>query len=311
MKKLLSVLLALLMLLSIAPFAFAEEENTLPPELCAAFYLSGYEENASTCHFVLILNEAFVAATPALSVKVMHKIYGDGADETTDSFDGSAVTVVPGTFLQNGKEVQRLQLIVPKTFGESEYTTCLAVAAGSFADAAGNTNADITLREVNRGGIGDQISYYSKVMQEELSLDCGLGVGAGDKITMTCVAEFPFEVRLDEQTIARVRGYEEATLTFSTQEEGVHTIRVFYEGLPLSTYAFTVYSQKEIYRRQRASAFSAVEDTGLLALTPLAAPLLALILPPLGVAAMAGPVVTLMSVLEAVASVFRVFNLLR
>ncbi len=311
MKKLLSVLLALLMLLSIAPFAFAEEEEAFPQELSAAFYLDYNGETFSTRHFVLILNEIFVTATPALRVTVTHKGYEDDDEETTDTLDGSAVMVVPGTFLKGEKEITRLQLIVPKTFDESEYTTALTVAAGSFADAAGNTNDTITLHSIYRGGIGDQITYFSKVMQEDLALDCGLGVGAGDKITMTCSAEFPFEVRLDGQTLAHVRGNEETTLTFSTQDEGEHRIQTFYEGMPISVYEFTVYSQKEIYNRQRASAFYMLEDYGFLVLLPLAAPLLTMILPPLGVAAMAGPVVSLMSVMEAVASVFRVFNLLR
>ena len=305
MKKILSVFLVLLLTLSTVPFAFANDDSdSMPSELISACYLQSSGENFTSVHFVLVLNETFVAATPALSVSVSHQSHAADAEETTDTFDGASVMVVPGTFLKDSKPVTRLQLIVPKTFNDSEYTTRLTIAAGK-------PNTEITLQNIYHGGIFWQGTYFSKIMQMDLKISDTLGVGVGDKITLNACADFPFEVQIDGKTLERVRGNEEVSLTFSVKEEGTHTIAFFYEGLLCSSFDFTVYSQMEIYNRQRKAAFSALGSAGLMALAPIAALPLAMILPPLGVAAMAGPVFSAMGALEAIFSVFRIVNLLR
>lgn len=312
-NRILSVLLSVVLLLTAIPFAFAEdrEPSPWPQEIRFAAYLQGEGDGFDgNRDFVLVLNEAFVSATPSLTVRVSHKDYDEGAAEQTDVFDSTALTVEPGSFLKNGESVTCLQVVFPKTFNESEHVTALTVDAGSFTDASGNSNSEIVLHEIYRTSIMcEHWSYFCKILQEDVNLSSDLGVGAGDPVTLSISCDLPFTVLLDGKEIGAGAGGEKQTIRFSTEEEGDHRLSFRYRGIQYGTGEFTVYSQKEIYRRQRDSAFADLGDYGIMAILPLFALPLAMILPPLGVAAMAGPFAAFLAFAEAVKSIFRFVNI--
>ena len=338
MKKVLSVLLALFLILSAAPFAAAEDaafdtpapqteedlvpdeteqvesddaqEDALPEEIAMIGLLEPKEEN-SQCRCLLVLQERFVAATPSLKIRMSHKPYDEGAAETTDVFGSGDVAVSVGEYLEDGVTVSRLQLLFPAPSSEAEIVTGVCIDAGSLTDASGNGNIEI---EVRRGvyGFYYDIVYevYSKVMKSTASAGSSNLAGVDDEITLDAYAPFPARVMLDGEVLGELRGGESKEFTLSYGETGKHRFSLCYQDLLLRSDEFRVCSQLEIYRIQRDTAYSTFLTEGMLGLVlPLfALPMMGI--PMVGGIMLLGPLETLYTFIDAVKATLRVVNLL-
>ncbi|MBR3553784.1 MAG: hypothetical protein IKN72_10430 [Clostridia bacterium] len=312
-KKFLSVLLAVLLVLTTVPLAFAAEIESDDVTQYGAYALRRTTSEGSEVidrYLYLTLSERYVAVTDALSVSLTVLSYETYETQEID-IEKSAVTASLNPVEIDGVLQTRLQVVI--LYESPIQVRELRIGANSFADSAGNGNPEIVLEgEPSFGSFYVSGTGHSKVLDGDydiFSLLSGALAGDGDTIDLkTGRAPVPYTICLDGVKLADIPANCEQTLSFQADGVGKHTLTLVVGNAAGETYPFEVLSQKDVYRGALSSAWGALADVPFLSL-------FALFLwwvPYLGTAAVLGtPILTALGIGNLIDTLFKGFNLLK
>lgn len=305
-KRVLSLCLALALLLSCVPFAFAQTAGPIVDYGCIALPRRPGDLDRM---IYFTLAQGYTALTETFRIVIRYEDYDIPVTEDQMreyTADASQVETVQIPYYENGTHQTRLQCFVP--FERLSGVVSVEIPAGSFAYVDGSASPAASFGAPSLLFYTAPFNYYSKVMQETMSLDCGLDVGVGDRIMLHCELPVPVSIWLDGEKKADLDAHTPAGTSFTMETEGTHTVELRVMDAEFSSQTFRVAPQMQVYRDQLGAVAG---EVGLLFLAPLAAPIAFVIMPPAGIAAALAPLFAGGGIIEVFAAVFRVFNLLK
>lgn len=250
-KRALTVLLALILLVSAAPLACAQPADDGWLIYCA-------ETDACTFAATVVAPAKYTRISDRPQVET---VLTTDHDESTVQVP--AAEQIP--FYSDGKTELRWALTVTCTVPEAyvrTYGVRLAVLPGSVLDDAGNGNARLCFEDevdyMTAGGYAE-IDVYSGLLLCDYSRDAET-VAVGDTLRVDYSGLYPIEILINGETAAALPGGELQRYTRDVTAPGTLCVAVRQKGAQIETRTLTVISSREMYRRNLRDGLVTGED---------------------------------------------------
>lgn len=302
MKKIVSVLLALVFLLSAVPLAFAANDAK---GVCSYGYFSPKNTDGSLLY--LVMDSAYTKISKALSATVTVQ---KGIDRRETTFPAERLLAERVSFVNGETTELRYLLLIPLGSINVESVRDLSLPAKSFT-GKGVKSPALHLGMPDELPVTEDLTFTSRLLRETSPLPKkdDLPVGVGDTLHLNATCDLPFEYWLGGTRTASADGGGtlQADVTARTTGSKTLSLRVF--SYVLAEHSFEVRNQTDIYRD---AVLGFYQYAGTLLLSPVVAPISSLLTGPLNFAAMLTPAQLLrINPMEVFKIFFSIFNLLR
>ena len=272
MKKIVSVLLALVFLFCAAPFAFAADNATKDAVRAYGYFTP---KNTDGSLLYVVMDSAYSKTTKELS---------------------ATVTV------QNGIDRRQTTLPADKLLAER-----VSFAAGEGTELC----PKVTLGMPEERPFTEKLTFTSRLLRETRPLPQkeDLQVGAGDTLHLKGSCALPFAFQYGGTRVAAAAGGGTAEKDIKATTVGSKTISLCVFSYVLTEHSFEVRKQTDLYRD---AVLGFYEYIGTLLLSPVIAPISSFLTGPLNIAAMLSPAQLFkINPAEVFKLFFSVFNLIR
>ncbi len=302
MKKIVSVLLAVLLLLSAAPLALAADDTSA---VCAYGYFTPKNTDGSLLY--LVLDSAYTKTTSALSATVTVQ---NGIDRQQVTLPAERLLAERVSFADGEATEQRYLLLVPLGSIDAEDVRGLNLPAKSFAGKSVKSPA-LKLGMPREIDFTEDLTFTSRLLRETRALPQkdDLQVGVGDTLHLNATCPLPFDYWLGGTRVASAAGGNTLQQDVRAETVGQKTLSLRVFSYVLAEHTFDVRKQTDLYRD---AVLSFYEYVGTLFLSPVVAPISSFFTGPLNLAALLSPAQLLrINPMEVFRIFFSIFNLIR
>ena len=247
-KKYLAILLALALLISSAPLAFARPADD-------GWLIYCTEMNDLTFDLIIVAPAKYTRATNSAKIET---ICSDAPGETL-SLTPEAERI---PFYTNGVTEERLTLKVSCAVPDRYSRVTCAVTAGSLKDKNGGTNPYVRFDDeteyMSAGGYAE-IDVNSKLLKRDYARDAGT-VAVGDTMRVDYSGLYPIEIFVNGESAATMPGGELQRYTKVISATGDLTITVLQNGREISSRTAEVITSEEMYRRNLRDGLITEDD---------------------------------------------------
>ena len=304
MKKIVSVLLALVFLFCAAPFAFAADNATKDAVRAYGYFTP---KNTDGSLLYVVMDSAYSKTTKELSATVTVQ---NGIDRRQTTLPADKLLAERISFAAGERTELCYLLLVPLGSIDIDSVRGLDLPAKSFS-GKGVKSPALHLGMPEELAVTEDLTYSSRLLRETRPLPQkeDLQVGAGDTLHLKGSCALPFAFQYGGTRVAAAAGGGTAEKDIKATTVGSKTISLCVFSYVLTEHSFEVRKQTDLYRD---AVLGFYEYIGTLLLSPVIAPISSFLTGPLNIAAMLSPAQLFkINPAEVFKLFFSVFNLIR